>query len=77
VPGQTDDSYERLLVEWHARRTVVDAYHCSLRFLIAHNGDAPKEQHELVERLGAALTALRQTNDQMRRYEQERAAPDL
>ena len=76
MPGESGDSYERLLTEWYARRTLVDAYHRSLRFLMAHNGDTPKEQHELVEKLGDALTALGQTNDQMRRYEQEDVAPN-
>jgi DnaJ-domain-containing protein 1 len=74
MPDESDDSYARLLVEWQARRTLVDAYHRSLRFLMAHNGDAPKQQDELVEKLGDALTALRATNDQMRAYEQEREA---
>jgi hypothetical protein len=55
---------------------VVDAYHRSLRFLMAHNGVAPEEQRELVEKLGVALTALRATNDQMQRYEQEHGTPD-
>jgi hypothetical protein len=77
MPGESGDPYEQLLVEWQARRTLVDAYHRSLRFLTAHNGDAPREQQELIEKLGAALTALRQTNDHLRRYEQERGAPDL
>ena len=36
----------------------------------------PNEQHELVEKLGVALTALGQTNDQMRNYEQEHVAPN-
>jgi hypothetical protein len=43
---------------------------------MAHNGDAPKPQQELIEKLGDALTALRATNDQMRAYEQEHAAPN-
>jgi hypothetical protein len=55
---------------------MVDAYHQSLRFLIAHNGDAPKPQQKLIEKLGDALTALRATNDQMQRYEQEHGAPN-
>jgi hypothetical protein len=76
MPGESGDPYERLLIEWHAKRALVDACHRSLRFLIAHNGDAPKQQHELVEKLGCALTALRATNDQMQRYEQEHIAPD-
>jgi hypothetical protein len=76
MPEESDDPYERLLVEWQSRRTLVDAYHRSLRFLMAHNGDAPKEQQELVEKLGVALTALRQTNDQMQRYEQDHMASD-
>ena len=77
MPEESGDSYERLLTEWYARRTMVDAYHHSLRFLIAHNGDAPKpQQHELIEKLGDALTALRATNDQMQRYEQEHGAPN-
>jgi hypothetical protein len=76
MPEESGDPYEQLLVEWQARRTVVDAYHRSLRFLMAHNGDAPKSQQELLEKLGVALTALRQTNDQMRSYEQEHGAPD-
>ena len=42
MPEESGDSYERLLTEWYARRTLVDAYHRSLRFLMAHNGDAPK-----------------------------------
>jgi hypothetical protein len=75
MPEESDDSYARLLVEWQATRTLVDAYHRSLRFLVAHNGDAPKQQDELVEKLGDALTALRATNDQMRAYEQEHGAP--
>jgi hypothetical protein len=76
MPEESGDSYERLLTEWQARRTMVDAYHRSLRFLVAHNGDSPKEQHELIEKLGDALTALRATNDQMRSYEQEHGAPN-
>jgi hypothetical protein len=43
---------------------------------MAQNGDAPKQRHELVEKLGSALTALRATNDQMLRYGQEYVAPD-
>jgi hypothetical protein len=54
---------------------MVDAYHRSLRFLMAHNGDAPKPQQELIEKLGDALTGLRATNDKMRAYEQEHATP--
>ena len=77
MPGESGDPYEQLLVEWQARRTLVDAYHRSLRFLTAHNGDAPKPQQELIEKLNDALTALGQTNDQMRRYEQEHGAPCL
>jgi len=81
MPGQTGDPdeqlYERLLAEWYARRTVVDTYHRSLRFLMAHNGEAPREQPELIEKLGVALTALRATNDQMLAFEQEHGAPDL
>jgi hypothetical protein len=73
---ESDDPYERLLIEWYARRTVVDAYHRSLRFLMAHNGDSPKPQQELIEKLGGALSALGQINDKMRRYEQEEVAPD-
>jgi hypothetical protein len=73
---KSGDSYERLLTKWYARRTLVDAYHRSLRVLMAHNGDATKEQHELVEKLGVALTALGQTNDQMRNYEQDHIAPN-
>jgi hypothetical protein len=80
MPGQIGDPdeqlYERLLVEWYARRTVVDTYHRSLRFLMAYNGEAPGEQPELIEKLGIALTALRATNDQMLAYEQEHGAPD-
>jgi hypothetical protein len=80
MPGQTGDPderlYERLLVEWYARRTVVDAYHRSLRFLVAHNGEAPTEHPELIEKLGVALAGLGQTNDQMRAYEQEHGAPN-
>ena len=76
MPEESSDSYEQLLTEWYARRTLVDAYHRSLRFLMAHNGEAPKEQHELVEKLGVALTLLRTTNDQMQRYEQEHGAPN-
>ncbi len=72
---ESGDPYERLLVEWQARRTLVDAYHRSLRFLLAHNGDAPKSQQELIEKLGDALTALRATNDQIRAYEREHAIP--
>lgn len=72
----SSDAYENLLTEWYARRTLVDAYHRSLRYLLAHNGDAPKQQEELVKKLGAALTALRQASDQMRRYEQEQRARD-
>jgi hypothetical protein len=78
MPGQTGDPdeqlYERLLVEWYARRTVVDAYHRSLRFLMAHNGEATREQPELIEKLGAALASLRATNDQMLAYEKEHGA---
>ncbi|HEX3271073.1 MAG TPA: hypothetical protein VHR15_10530 [Ktedonobacterales bacterium] len=76
MPEESIDPYEQLLVEWQARRTLVDAHHRSLRFLMAHNGDAPKPQQELIEKLGDALTALRATNDQMRAYEQEHAAPN-
>jgi DnaJ-domain-containing protein 1 len=76
MPEESGDSYERLLTEWYARRTLVDAYHRSLRFLMAHNGDTSKPQQELVEKLGDALTALRATNDQMRSYEQEHGAPN-
>ena len=43
---------------------------------MAHNGDAPKQQQELVEKLDVALTALRQTNDQMQCYEQTDVAPN-
>jgi hypothetical protein len=43
---------------------------------MAHNGDASKRQQELIEKLGDSLTALGQTNDQMRSYEQEHLAPD-
>jgi hypothetical protein len=77
MPEEPGDPYERLLVEWQARRTVVDACHRSLRFLMAHNGEAPEEQPELIEKLGVALTALRATNDQMLAYEQEVGAPDF
>jgi hypothetical protein len=73
---QASDSYTRLLAQWQARREVVNAYHRALRFLIAHNGDTPTQQRELLEKLGVALIALRQASDQLRRYEQERAAPD-
>ncbi|HEY7023297.1 MAG TPA: hypothetical protein VH349_19410 [Ktedonobacterales bacterium] len=76
MPEESSDPYEQLLVEWQARRTVVDAYHRSLRFLMAHNGDASKSQQDLIAKLGDALTGLGQTNDQMRAYEQERGAPD-
>jgi hypothetical protein len=76
MPEESSDSYERLLTEWYARRTLVDAYHRSLRFLVAHNGDAPKPQRDLIEKLGDALTALGQINDQMRSYEQEHGAPN-
>jgi hypothetical protein len=76
MPEESGDSYERLLTEWYARRTLVDAYYRSLRFLMVHNGDAPKPPQELVEKLGDALTALRATNDQMRSYEQEHGAPN-
>jgi hypothetical protein len=76
MPEESGDSYEQLLVEWYARRTVVDTYHRSLRFLMAHNGEAPREQPELIEKLGVALTALGQTNDQMRSYEQDYVAPN-
>ena len=74
---ESSEPYEHLLAEWQARRTLVDAYHRSLRFLMAHNADAPKLQQELVEKLGVALTALRATNDQIRSYEQEHGAPDF
>ena len=77
MPGESGDPYERLLVEWQARRTLVDAYHRSLRFLMAHNGDAAKEQGELIEKLGLALVSLGQINDQIRSYEQDHIAPDL
>ena len=77
MPEESGDTYERLLREWQAKRTLVDAYHRSLRFLMAHTGAAPKQQQELVDKLGAALTALRQTNEQMRQCEQARVAPDL
>ena len=73
---QASDSYTRLLAQWAARREVVNAYHRALRFLMAHNGDIPKQQQELLEKLGVALIALRQASDQLRRYEQERAASD-
>jgi hypothetical protein len=73
---ESGDPYERLLTEWQARRTLVDAYHRSLRFLMAHNGDAPKEQQELIEKLGVALISLGQINDQIRSYEQDHMAHD-
>jgi hypothetical protein len=76
MSGESDAVYERLLVEWQARRTLVDAYHRSLRFLMAHNGDAHKQQQELIEKLGVALVALRATNDQMLSYEREHVGPD-
>lgn len=76
MPEESSDLYEQLLTEWQARRTLVDVYHRSLRFLMAHNGDAPKQQQELIENLGVALTALRQASDQMRAYQQDRVTTD-
>jgi hypothetical protein len=72
--GQTSDPYTRLLTEWQARREVVNAYHRALRLLTPQSADAPQRLRELHAKLVIALLALRQASEQLRRYEQERAA---
>jgi hypothetical protein len=70
--GQTSDPYLRLLTEWHAKREVVNAYHRALRFLPGTSADTPQRRRELTEKLVAALLAVRQVSEQLRRYEDER-----
>jgi hypothetical protein len=78
MPEQTSDSYPpQLLDEWQARREVVNAYHRALRFLVPQGGAASQQERErwrdLNDKLARALPALRQVNDQMRRFEREHA----
>ena len=74
---QTSDPYAELLAEWQARRQAVEAFYRALRYLVPEHGPAARWQREnwreLNDKLAMALTALRQTNDQMREYEREHA----
>ena len=75
---QSSDSYEQLLGEWQARRELVDAYHRALRFLISDLGHSSEhlqtQRRDLNHKIAATLVAVRQTTDQLQRFEQEGAA---
>jgi hypothetical protein len=71
--GQTSDSYEQLLVDWQAKRELVDAYHRALHFLISDLGDSPERlqarRRDLNHKMATTLVAIRQTTDRLQRFE--------
>jgi hypothetical protein len=70
--GEDSEPYERLLVQWEARRQVVNTCHRALKFLTPDLGDAPKRRRDLNRRIATTLVALRQTTDRLHQYEESR-----